>query len=61
MVISTSDLHEEISDLAAPRDRDAFEDEGKMHEAVFAELGLPLAIPTLSWQKQSNWLRPFVG
>jgi hypothetical protein len=32
-----------------------------MHEAVFAELGLPLAIPTLSWQKQSNLLRPFVG
>ena len=47
MVISTGELYEEISDLAAPRDRDAFEDEGKMQEAVFAELGLPLAFPTL--------------
>ena len=35
------DLHEEISDLAAPREWDAFEDGERIHEAVFAEIGAP--------------------
>ena len=43
---STGDLHEEIANLAAPRERDAFEDDEKMHEAVFAEIGFdPLSVP----------------
>ena len=37
-VNSSVDLHEEISDLGGPRERDAFEDEEKMQVAVFAEL-----------------------
>ena len=41
MQCSTGDLHEEISDLAAPRERDAFEDGERTNEAVFAEIGAP--------------------
>jgi len=39
---STGDLHEEIVSFPATREKDAFEDEDKMQEAVFAELGIPL-------------------
>jgi len=38
---STGDLHEEIVSFPATREKDAFEDEDKMQEAVFAELGIP--------------------
>lgn len=41
MQCSTGDLHEEISDFAAPRERDTFEDPERAHEAVFAEIGEP--------------------
>jgi hypothetical protein len=50
MQCSTGDLHEEISDLAAPRERDAFEDGERTHEAVFAEIGAPCVGNTLGTQ-----------